>query len=168
MKRLRKVLKWIAVSLLFLLVVAQFIRPAKTNPVTDQVMAISAHTQMVPQVAAILDRSCRDCHSNETRWPWYSHVAPVSWFVIDHVNHGRSHLNFSEWGRYENSETANLLRNICREVRAGVMPLDSYLIMHRTARLSEQDVKVLCDWTTAERGRMSDGNEKADPRNHTK
>jgi len=63
-----------------------------------------------PQVAGILDRACADCHSNKTRWPWYSHVAPVSWFVIDHVNHGRSHLNFSEWGRYDAFEQRDLLR----------------------------------------------------------
>ena len=150
-----RILKWLLVGLLCLLVVAQFFRPAKTNPAVDQAMTLDAHTQMSPQVAAILDRSCRDCHSNKTRWPWYSHVAPMSWFVIDHVNHGRSHLNLSEWGRYDNSEAGNQLRNMCKEVRAGVMPLDSYLLIHRNAQLSEQDVKLLCDWTNLERGRKS-------------
>jgi hypothetical protein len=151
----KKVLKWSAVGLLCLLVVAQFFRPAKTNPAVDQSMTLDAHTQLSPEVAAILDRSCRDCHSNKTRWPWYSHVAPMSWFVIDHVNHGRSHLNLSEWGRYDNTEAANQLRNMCREVRAGVMPLNSYLLIHRNAKLSEEDVKLICDWTNLERERMS-------------
>ena len=155
MKRLGKVLKWLALVVILLLIVAQFFRPAKTNPPVDQAMTIGARTQMNPQVAAILDRACQDCHSNSTRWPWYSHVAPVSWFVIDHVNHGRSHLNLSEWGRYEPTEADNQLRNMCREVRSGVMPLDSYTWIHRGAAISQEDVKVLCDWTTAERSRLN-------------
>ena len=155
MRRVARILKWLLVGLLCLLVVAQFFRPAKTNPAVDQSMTLDAHTQMSPQVAAILDRSCRDCHSNNTRWPWYSHVAPMSWFVIDHVNHGRSHLNLSEWGRYDHTEAGNQLRNMCKEVRAGVMPLDSYLLIHRNAKLSEQDVRLLCDWTNLARGRKS-------------
>jgi len=110
---------------------------------------------MSPQVAAILDRSCQDCHSNKTRWPWYSHVAPVSWLVADDVKNGREHLNLSEWGRYDNSEASTQLRNMCREARAGVMPLDAYTLIHRLAKLSEDDVKVLCDWTTAERGKVA-------------
>jgi hypothetical protein len=155
MRRLGKVLKWVALVVLFLLIVAQFFRPAKTNPPVDQSMTIAAHTEMNPQVAAILDRACQDCHSNSTRWPWYSHVAPVSWFVIDHVNHGRSHLNLSEWGHYEPTEASNQLRNMCREVRSGVMPLDSYTWMHRAAVISQDDIKILCDWTTAERARLN-------------
>jgi len=137
----------------FALGFAQLIRPAKTNPKTDESQHLFAQTAMSPQVAAILDRSCRDCHSNQTRWPWYSHVAPVSWFVIDHVNHGRSHLNFSEWGRYNEEEARNQLRNMCREARARVMPLKSYLLMHWNAKLSDEDIRILCDWTTAGRER---------------
>jgi hypothetical protein len=154
-RRLRKVLKWLGLGLICLLVIAQFYRPAKTNPTLQQSMTIDAHTQMSPEVDAILDRSCHDCHSNRTRWPWYSHVAPVSWFVIDHVNHGRSHLNLSEWGRYDNNEAANQLRNMCREVKAGVMPLNSYLLVHRNAKLSEKDINVLCEWTNVERERIT-------------
>ena len=155
MKLFRKILKWFVVLFLCLLVLAQFYRPAKTNPSVDESMAIEAHTQITPQVAAILDRCCRDCHSNKTRWPWYSYVAPTSWFVIDHVNHGRSHLNFSEWGRYDKNEAANQLRNMCREARSGLMPLDSYTMIHRGSKMSEEDIKVLCDWTTAERSRLT-------------
>jgi hypothetical protein len=97
-------------------------------------------------VAAILDRSCRDCHSNNTRWPWYSHVAPASWLLIDHVNHGRSHLNVSEWGRYDRPRRAELLKNSCELARKGAMPMPSYLLMHRAARLSPADVETLCAW----------------------
>jgi hypothetical protein len=155
MKRLLKALKWSGILVLILFVGAQFYRPAKTNPPVDRSMTLQARIQPTPQVAVILDRSCRDCHSNETRWPWYSHVAPMSWFVIDHVNHGRNHLNMSEWARYENNEAANQLRNMCREARAGVMPLDSYTMIHRGAVMSQEDIKVLCDWTNAEREKLA-------------
>ena len=156
MRRIVRILKWSVAVLIVLLFVAQFFGPARTNPPVDSSMTLLARTQMTPQVYTILDRSCQDCHSNTTRWPWYSHVAPTSWFVIDHVNQGRSHLNISEWGRYEKGEAANQLRNICREARAGVMPLNSYTWIHRTAVMSEDDIKTLCDWTTAERARLTE------------
>ena len=150
-----RILKWAAIVVICLLVVAQFHRPAKTNPPVDQSKTIEAYTQMTPQVAAIVVRSCGDCHSNSTRWPWYSHVAPVSWLVIDDVNQGRDHLNLSDWSQYDKSEAANKLRDMCREVRAGDMPLNAYTFIHRGTKLSAEDVKVLCDWTTDERSKLT-------------
>jgi hypothetical protein len=110
---------------------------------------------VTPQVVAILDRSCNDCHSNKTRWPWYSNVAPVSWFVIDHVIEGRENMNYSEWGKYSQRDNDVLLRQMCREVRGGAMPLSSYTPLHPGSKLSVEDVKTLCDWTDAERARIS-------------
>ena len=75
------------------------VRPAMTNPPVDESQTIVARAQVPPEVASILDRSCRDCHSNKTVWPWYTHVAPVSWWLADHVDHGRKDLNLSEWGK---------------------------------------------------------------------
>ena len=149
-----KVLKWFAIAIVALLVVLQFIRPAKTNPATIEAQTLAAHVQVSAPVDAILDRACRDCHSNDTRWPWYSHVAPVSWYVIDHVNHGRSHLNFSEWGSFSKSDAEGMLKAICKEVKSGAMPLTSYTRMHRNAKLSPEDVQILCDWSTAETERL--------------
>ena len=143
-------MRWLLVVMACLFVVAQFSRPARTNPVVDQSLALQSHVQVSPQVAAIIDRSCGDCHSNKTRWPWYSNVAPVSWFVIDHVNQGRRHLNFSEWGRYNQRDAEGLLRNICKEVKSGDMPLSSYTPLHPGSKPSAEDVKMLCDWTNAE------------------
>lgn len=154
MKRLWKIARWIVVVMVCLFVVAQFSRPARTNPTVDQSRALQAHTQVSTEVAAILDRSCGDCHSNKTRWPWYSNVAPVSWFVIDHVDHGRSHLNFSEWGRFNQREAQEMLGQICREVKSGSMPLSSYTPLHPGSKLSADDVKMLCDWTSAEQARL--------------
>lgn len=148
-------MRWLVVVMACLFVAAQFSRPARTNPTADQSLALQSHVQVGPQVATILDRSCNDCHSNKTRWPWYSNVAPLSWFVIDHVNHGRSHLNLSEWGRFDRREAGEMLSAVCKEVQSGAMPLSSYTPMHPGSRLSPTDVKLLCDWTTSERARIA-------------
>ena len=148
-------LRWSVIILTILFVVMQFVaRPAKTNPTIDRSKSIEANTHMTPEVASIFERSCNDCHSNHTRWPWYSHVAPVSWFVTDHVNHGRKHLNFSEWPQ-DREQADYRLREICGEVKHGMMPLASYEVIHRHAKLSSDDVKTICDWTRAERERLA-------------
>ncbi len=155
MKTILRVLKWIAIGLIVVFLGIQFVRPARTNPPVDESQTISARTQMTPEVAAILDRSCRDCHTHKTVWPWYTNVAPISWWLSNHVNDGRKDLNLSEWGRLPPDRQDRKLRQICDEVSDGVMPLSSYLPMHPQARLSEQDKKTLCDWVDAERARMS-------------
>src|SRR5437667_7486679 len=146
-----KIVKWLLISLVCLFILIQLKRPARTNPAIDQSQTIEAHTQMTPQVKDILDRSCRDCHSNKTEWPWYTNVAPVSWFVIDHVNEGRRNLNFSEWGRYTKRDTVGLFKQICQEVKSGSMPLSYYTPLHPGSKLSPADVTTLCDWATPER-----------------
>lgn len=155
MKLILRILKWVAIALVVVFIGLQFVRPARTNPPVDESQTIAARTQMDPKVAAILDRSCRDCHSNKTEWPWYSNVAPVSWWLIDHVDHGRTHLNVSEWGKLDRDKQDKRLREICDEVEGGVMPLSSYLPMHPQARLSDEDKRTLCDWTKAERERLA-------------
>ena len=94
MKRLKKVLLWVLIIGAVAFVIAQFFGPRKTNPASDATQAIESRLQVTLPVAAILDHSCIDCHSNKTRWPWYSNVAPVSWFVINHVNEGRPESEF--------------------------------------------------------------------------
>ena len=155
MKIVFKVLKWIAIVLVVGFIGIQFVRPARTNPPVDESQTIFAQAQVPPNVAAIFDRACRDCHSNKTDWPWYSNVAPVSWWLTDHVNHGRKDLNLSEWGRLDGDRQDRKLRQICDEVQDGMMPLSSYLPMHPQAKLSAEDKKVLCEWTDAERQRLS-------------
>ncbi|MDQ3473227.1 MAG: heme-binding domain-containing protein [Acidobacteriota bacterium] len=154
MSRVRRVLKWFAVVIAVVFVGLQFVRPARTNPSVDQTQTINAHLQITPPVAAILDRSCHDCHSNSTRWPWYSNVVPASWFLVDHVDEGREHLNFSEWGKLDKRQADKKLEEMCEEVSDRMMPIDTYTWIHRSARLSDADIKVLCDWTEAERARL--------------
>jgi hypothetical protein len=155
MKKLRKVFKWIFIALVCAFVIIQLWRPARTNPVVDPAQAMQAHLQVTPQISGILDRSCNDCHSNATRWPWYTNVSPVSWFVVDHVNEGRRHLNFSEWGKRKQNQKEKKLQEICEEVQSGAMPLATYTPLHAGSKLSPEDVKTLCDWANAERSRIS-------------
>jgi hypothetical protein len=150
-----KLLKWSGPALALVFVAIQFVRPEKTNPVINEATTIQAHAQVPSEVNTILQRSCGDCHSHQTRWPWYSRVAPVSWFVIDHVNHGRKHLNFSDWAKYDRREADEMLDGICKTTKSGLMPLSSYLLLHRDAKLTQADVKAICDWTEAERERLA-------------
>ena len=130
----------------------QFVRPARTNPSIDPAKELHAP----PHVAAILDRSCMDCHSNRTRWPWYTSVAPVSWWIIDHVNEGRHELSFSAFGGYTQRRQTKKMEQICEEVEEGEMPLREYLWLHPSARLSEADRQTLCAWSKAEQRRLRD------------
>jgi cytochrome c5 len=150
-----KILKWVAIVLAVIVAGMQFIRPARTNPPVDESHTIQAQAHVTPEVAAILDRSCNDCHSNQTRWPWYTNVAPVSWFVISHVNDGRRQMNFSDWAQYSTDDQQGYLKKICREVKSGGMPLSSYLWLHHEAKLSDEDVKALCDWASAGSQRLT-------------
>ena len=155
MKFILRLVKWVAIVLIVVFVAIQFVRPALTNPPVDESQTIVARARAPPEVASILERSCRDCHSNKTIWPWYTQVAPVSWWLKSHVDQGRNNLNLSEWGKLPPDRQDRKLRQICDEVQDGQMPLASYLPMHPAARLSEQDKQTLCDWTDKERERMS-------------
>jgi hypothetical protein len=152
--RVKRIIRWVLLVGVCLFAIAQVVRPAKTNPPVDSSMSLEARVEVDPQVAKILDRSCADCHSNKTRWPWYAHVAPVSWFVIDHVNQGRSHLNYSEWGNYDAVEQRDLLRETCLMVKNGAMPLSSYTPMHSGSRLTPDEVGIVCQWTNKVRQTM--------------
>lgn len=124
----------------------QFVGPARTNPPSAPDRALTAKVSVPADVDALLTRACRNCHSNETHWPAYSYVAPFSWLVISHVNEGRGHLNLSDWD-YSPEEGADLLDEICTQVKRGRMPLKSYTLIHWRARLSADDVSRLCSWS---------------------
>ncbi len=152
---MRKFLKLMALAVAILFVSVQFVRPNKTNPPVVQAQAIESHVRITPEVAGIFERACKDCHSHQTEWPWYSQVAPVSWYVTDHVNHGRKHLNFSRWSAYDREQADWLLGAMCMTAERGQMPLSSYTRMHHSAKLSPLDVQTLCAWSKAERQRLA-------------
>lgn len=136
----------LSVALLLVLVAIQIFQPAKTNPPIDPRREIQANLAIEPPVASVLQRSCNDCHSHRTEWPWYSRVAPVSWLIAYDVNRGRKSLNFSEWAQYRCEEQQKQLAEICKEVSEGEMPGLSYTLLHHNAKLSADDVAAICHW----------------------
>jgi len=144
-------LRGAVLGFLGLVIGIQLIRPARTNFLVIPSQTLEAVVPVPPPVESILQRACYDCHSDLTRWPWYSNVAPVSWFVIDHVDSGRRHANFSEWLRPDTKDPAKYTRErfqaICKQVETRNMPLTSYLLVHRAAKLSPGDIETICEWT---------------------
>jgi len=149
-----KVLKWAGIGLVVALALCQLHRPERTNPPVDPAKRAEAHLQFTPEVSEIVAKGCRDCHTHETRWPWYSHVAPTSWLVVGDVNHAREHMNLSEWSEYDAVQVDKMLEEICEEVEEGAMPLPIYTLIHREADLTAQERQTVCDWTRAERQRL--------------
>ena len=152
---LKKLLQWSSVAVALVFVGLQFVPYERTNPPAEASRDIAAVMHLPPEVKTILARSCNDCHSNRTEWPWYAYVAPASWFVIDHVNEGRQNMNFSDWARYDSDEADHLLQDICQTVEHGTMPIYSYTLLHRDAHLSPTDVQTLCRWSEGERQRLA-------------
>ena len=155
MPPMRKFLKVASVFLLTLFAGVQFVRPARVNPPVVAGQSIEELAPLPQDVSKVLNRSCMDCHSNRTVWPWYSNVSPVSWFLKGHVDDGRRHLNFSRWARYDLRERAVLLNEICRTAKGGAMPLSSYTLIHRDAVLKTSDVSTLCRWSGDEQRHLT-------------
>ena len=153
--------RWTLIILALLLISIQLVRPARTNPAVVPSRSLQAHVAVPGQVQSVLKRSCYNCHSSETVWPWYSHVAPVSWLVADDVNTARSHINFQDWEAQVNeSEGKEHLGLICKEIRDGSMPPRNYRIMHKDAPLSPEEVDAVCAWSQTFTN-PSDSDEKA-------
>ena len=146
---MRKPILRTAAALLFIGVAIQFVQPQRTNPPVDAAISFERTAKPAPKLAAILRRACNDCHSNETVWPWYSGIAPGSWLIARDVAKGRKHLNFSEWGRLSDDSAENRIGEICQEAQGGSMPPWQYRLLHPKAKLTKDDVSVLCAFPTA-------------------
>lgn len=143
------VMKKILIVLIVVLIAIQFIRPAynsgEAKPATDITMAYN-----VPlNVQQILDKACRDCHSDYTNYPWYDKIQPVTWWVQHHVNEGKSELNFSQFATYTGKKKAHKLEEVSEMVQKNEMPLQSYTWMHKSARLNEDEKQALISWSNA-------------------
>ena len=114
--------KRLSLGLVVFVVLAQLIRPSRTNPPIEHAREIGANLSLTPEVGAIFERSCNDCHSNRTVWLWYSGVAPASWLVAYDVHEGRRRMNFSEWDAHTSQERIKLLDRMCPDVSKGEMP----------------------------------------------
>jgi hypothetical protein len=151
----RLLLRLVLLVLLAALVVDRLAGPDRSNPPVDPVLRLEAAAPPPAPVQAILRRACYDCHSNETRWPWYAQVPPTSYLVAHHVTEGRAELNFSTWGGYTAKRQAHKLKEACEQVEQGKMPMPQYVWLHRDARLAAEDVAAICDWAREESARLA-------------
>ena len=152
---MKRRLKWIVVIVLAVFALLQLTNLGRTNPaVAAGHDLLSGTNSPPPEIATMLRTACYDCHSYETRWPWYGHVAPVSWWINSHVTDAREVLNFSEWPNSDPQKAARKLNHIGDSVRDGDMPLPSYLKIHKAARLTEQQRDVLSNWAFDESDRL--------------
>lgn len=142
----RKTLKRIVLVLLAVFVVMQFFTIDKSHPKIIKKQDFISMTKPPKDVKKLLRDACYDCHSYETKYPWYSNVAPVSWWLEDHIVEGREHLNFSIWGTYKDKRRNHKLHECAEETEEYKMPLDSYTITHGDAKLSSDDRKKLAEW----------------------
>jgi len=132
--------------LIILLILIQLYRPTKNKSTEVSPNSIFT-TEIVPQdVQQILKTSCYDCHSNNTVYPWYNNIAPVSWWLDNHISEGKKELNFDEWGTYSLKRKNHKLKGIKKLLEKGEMPLESYLWIHHNAKLSKSQVKTVVDW----------------------
>ena len=144
---MKRWLKRSFIALIVLIVASQFVRPERTNPGSSPNDQIQAVLPVHEEVAAVLSRSCNDCHSNNTVWPWYSNVAPASWLIASDVQEGRQEMNFSSWSKYQGEKQQELLGEICKQVSSGEMPGTAYSLMHPEARLTDSERSTICAWT---------------------
>ena len=143
--------KQIAIGFIALLVIIQFIRIDKTNPAVVIENDFIVQTNPPEHIQTILKTSCYDCHSNESTYPWYTNVAPISWWVKQHINEAREELNFSEWGTFNAKRQKHKLEECFEMIQEGEMPLPSYLIVHSEAKLTTKNELVA--WFKAEKAK---------------
>ena len=111
--------------------------------------AISTVKEIPVEVNKIIQTSCLDCHSNSTKYPWYSKIAPASWFLAQHIKEGKEHLNFSEWTTYNKDQKEHIIKDLKEVLNEREMPLKSYLLIHKDAKLTENQYQILYDWANA-------------------
>jgi len=141
-----KILKFLIVILVIVIVIIQFIPNDKPEVVLANENDLIYNNQLPEHISVMLKESCYDCHSNETVYPWYSHVAPVSWLVVKDIREGRNELNFSHWESQSKMDKAKNLDKIIDEVTDENMPMPIYTIMHANAKLSDNDRQLLAEW----------------------
>jgi hypothetical protein len=144
-------MKKILVVILVAFVIIQFFPIDKTVPAPTPGMDFLKIKNVKPEIAQLINNSCYDCHSNETRYPWYSGIAPASWFVKNHINNGRKHLNFSTFAVYEPKQQIHKLEECVEMIEKKEMPLDSYFLGHQDAKLTDEQRKILIDYFKKEK-----------------
>ncbi|MEO9511403.1 MAG: heme-binding domain-containing protein [Flavobacteriaceae bacterium] len=141
-----KIAKKIAIALLIVLVGMQFYRPSKNTATGDYVAVFESETKPNNEVKAILQSACYDCHSDHTNYPWYNNIAPISYWLDDHIEEGKEHLDFSNWENYSAKKKDHKLDELIEEVEEGKMPLKEYTWTHKEAKLTEDQKSALMAW----------------------
>jgi hypothetical protein len=144
MKRIKKILIGIAIVLILM----QFIQPARNNSNSVQSTDLIKTIPVPEHVQSILKTACYDCHSNNTNYPWYSRIQPVGWLLERHIRNGKAELNFSEFGSISIRRRISKLNEMANSIKDRTMPLRSYTMIHKNARLSTKDKAQLIDWAT--------------------
>ena len=139
-------IKKVGILLLILLIVIQFFTIDKTTKPTDGSKDIIALTSANPEISTILKTSCYDCHSNQPVYPWYTNIAPLSWWIKHHIKEGSQNLNFSEWGTYSKKRKNHKLDECAEMLIENEMPLTSYAIIHKEAKLNDNQKNLLLNW----------------------
>jgi len=153
---LKKVVLLVVVVLVVAFVAMQFWRLDTTPIPIVQADTIHAAVTVPPDVDMVLTRSCGDCHSNATVYPWYARMQPVAWWMGGHITEGRQHLNLSTFNTYTASKKKKKLEAICDEIKSGDMPLPSYLWIHRDAVLTDSEKDAICKWTESATDEVKD------------
>ncbi len=144
--KFKSILKKVFIGLIIVFVIIQFIHPAKNINTTVLAEDMNVIYPIPDSVHKILERACFDCHSNNTRYPWYSKIQPVDWWMNDHIEEGKKELNFSEFGKRPLPKQAKKLKKLAKEVDEAGMPLDSYTWIHKDANLTDAEKKIIIDW----------------------
>lgn len=139
-------LKKIVLTVLALLIIFQLFRIDKTTKPVDPTTDILSVIKPTSEIAGILKTSCYDCHSNQPTYPWYTNVAPLSWWIKHHINEGSHHLNFSEWGTYSKKRKDHKLEECTEMIEEGEMPMTSYTLIHSNAKLNDSQKTLLINW----------------------
>jgi len=131
-------------------VLIQFFQPDRNKGTIDPEIDVLTFSTIPDSLANMLKNSCYDCHSNHTIYPWYSYISPVSWMLEKHINKGKKKLNLSNFGDLEKSQKIGALADLCDVMESGSMPLKSYLVIHRDARLKDSEITAFCNWSELE------------------
>ena len=150
-----KVFKKILWLVLIMIIIAQFFGPDKNEGEWSSLDAFIAETNPPEQVQVILKESCYDCHSDVTRYPWYSVITPVNYWMDDHVRHGKGHFNVSQWENNSTKKKDHKFEELIDMVENRGMPLNSYIWAHREAKLTDEERQALIDWAEGVRFKYS-------------
>ncbi len=143
---MKRGIKLATLLIIAILIILQFFQPEKNQGSISHESDLIVVASVPESLSKILIASCYDCHSNRTEYPWYNRISPVSWYLYKHVSEGKEALNLSEFGSLSKAEKIGALSDLYDAIEAGSMPLQSYMLIHRNARMSQEEIDALLDW----------------------